>query len=35
LATFLAAFFFFFAMEMAPYREHPNKHLTPDPADAP
>jgi hypothetical protein len=22
-ATFLAAFFFFFAMEMAPYHEHP------------
>jgi hypothetical protein len=35
LATFLAAFFFFFAMEMAPYREHPDTHLTPLPADAP
>jgi hypothetical protein len=34
LATFLAAFFFFFAMEMAPYREHPDTHLTPLPVDA-
>jgi hypothetical protein len=34
LATFLAAFFFFFAMEMAPYREHPDTHLTPLPLDA-
>jgi hypothetical protein len=35
LATFLAAFFFFFAMEMAPYHEHPDTHLTPLPVDAP
>ena len=34
LATFLAAFFFFFAMEMAPSNEHPNTHLTPDPQGA-
>ncbi|MEI8228729.1 MAG: hypothetical protein WCH77_10770, partial [Planctomycetota bacterium] len=31
LATFLAAFFFFFAMEMAPYRERPDTHHTADP----
>jgi hypothetical protein len=34
LATFLAAFFFFFAMEMAPYHEHPEKVLTSQPPDA-
>jgi hypothetical protein len=34
LATFLAAFFFFFAMEMAPYHKHPDTHLTPLPLDA-
>jgi hypothetical protein len=28
LATFLAAFFFFLAMELAPCHEHPNTHLT-------
>jgi hypothetical protein len=30
LATFLAAFFFFLAMELAPSREHPDKLLTAD-----
>jgi hypothetical protein len=35
LATFLAAFFFFFAMDMAPCREHPDTNLTPISADAP
>jgi hypothetical protein len=34
LATFLAAFFFFLAMELAPCHEHPDTHLTPDPPDA-
>ncbi len=34
LATFLAAFFFFLAMEMAPYHEHPVTHLTSTPPDA-
>jgi hypothetical protein len=34
LATFLAAFFFFFAMEMAPYHEHPCMVLTSTPPDA-
>jgi hypothetical protein len=34
LATFLAAFFFFFAMEMAPCHEHPEKVLTSAPPDA-
>jgi hypothetical protein len=34
LATFLAAFFFFLAMEMAPCHEHPVMHLTSTPPDA-
>jgi hypothetical protein len=34
LATFLAAFFFFLAMKMAPCHEHPDTYLTPDPPDA-
>ena len=34
LATFLAAFFFFLAMEMAPCHEHPVTHLTSTPPDA-
>jgi hypothetical protein len=34
LATFVAAFFFFFAMEMAPYHEHPLTVLTSTPPDA-
>jgi hypothetical protein len=31
LATFLAAFFFFFAMVMAPSVEHPNSNPRPIP----
>jgi hypothetical protein len=34
LAAFLAAFFFFFAMDMAPCREHPDTNLTPISVDA-
>jgi hypothetical protein len=34
LAAFLAAFFFFFAMELAPSTRAPNTHHPPDPWDA-
>jgi aspartate aminotransferase len=35
LAAFLAAFFFFFAIDLAPSNEHPDTHHTPDPWGAP
>ena len=33
LATFLAAFFFFLAIELAPSNEHPDMQHTPDPRE--